>query len=184
MGPGRGAVVPAPANVFAPPEELEPAAFEQLEAGCVGKLWCERDPQREGTVVADVGVRQQLQEPGAPDVGDAVDLLAAAGALDEAGFPHAGPEGGELTDQRTGHRGGGGGGALLDGLHAALGLEPVQGGVQGPEGHRGAARKQLREPLLQLVAVELLLGEQAEDGEVDHEKGIEIATSERCIESM
>ena len=65
--------------------------------------------------------------------------------------------------------GGGHGGALLDGLHAALRLEAGEGRVQRAEADRGAARQQLTEPLLQLVAVELLLREQAEDGEVDHE---------------
>ena len=61
------------------------------------------------------------------------------------------------------------GGALLDGLHAALGLEAGEGGVERAEADRGAAGEQLTEPLLELVAVELLLREQAEDGEVDHE---------------
>ena len=150
-------------------EQLGAAPLEQLEAGRGLEVAGEGDPQREGAVVADVGVRQQLDEPGAPGVGDAVHLLAAAGALHQAALPDAGPEGGQLAGQRAGHRGAGHGGALLDGLHAALGLEAGEGGVERAEADGGAAGEQLTEPLLELVAVELLLREQAEDGEVDHE---------------
>ena len=129
----------------------------------------EGDPQREGAVVADVGVGQQLDEPSAAGVGDAVHLLAAAGALHQAALADPGPEGGQLAGERAGHRGAGHRGALLDGLHAALRLEAGEGGVERAEADRGAAGQQLTEPLLELVAVELLLREQAEDGEVDHE---------------
>ena len=92
-------------------------------------------------------------------------------ALHQAAVADPGLEGGQLAGQRAGHGRRRDGGALLDGLHGALGLEAGQGGVERAEADRGAAREQLAEPLLQLVAVELLLGEQAEDGEVDHGGG-------------
>ena len=158
-------------------QQLGAAPLEQLEAGGGLEVAGEGDPQREGAVVADVGVGQQLDQPGAAGVGDAVHLLAAAGALHQAALADPGPEGGQLAGQRAGHRGAGHGGALLDGLHAALGLEAGEGGVERAEADRGAAREQLTEPLLELVAVELLLREQAEDGEVDHEGGGRGATS-------
>ena len=79
VGPCRGAVVPAPASVVAPAEELGPAALEQREAGCVGELAAERDPQRRRSGRRRRRDRdEQLEEPGPPDVGDAVDLLAPA----------------------------------------------------------------------------------------------------------
>ena len=39
-----------------------------------------------------------------PGVGDAVDLLAPAGALDQAALAHPGLEGGQLAGERAGHR--------------------------------------------------------------------------------
>ena len=154
-------------------EQLGAAPLEQLEARGRLEVPGEGDPEGEGAVVADVGVGQELDEPGAAGVGDAVDLLAAAGALDQAALADPGPEGGQLAGERAGHRGAG--------HRRCAARRPSRS--PGPRGGRargrasrsdgGAAGQQLAEPLLQLVAVELLLREQAEDGEVDHEEVVE-----------
>jgi hypothetical protein len=166
---GVGTAVGAPAaQVVAAAEELGAAALEQLQPGGRVQVAGEGHPQGEGAVVADVGVREELDEALAAPVGDAVHLLAAPAALGQAALAHPGLEGGQLDGQRAGHRRRWDDGALLDRLHGALRLEAGQRRVERAEADRGAAGQQLTEPLLQLVAVELLLGEQAEDGEVDH----------------
>ena len=132
----------------------------------------EGDPQREGAVVADVGVGQQLDEALAPEVGDAVDLLAAAGALHQAALADPGLEGGQLAGERAGHgRATGTAVRSSTALTAPWASRRARAGYSEPKLIEARLGQQLTEPLLQLVAVELLLREQAEDGEVDHEGG-------------
>ena len=159
----------ATTQVVATAEELGAPPLEELEPGAVGEVAGEGDPERELPVVADVGGGEELDEPLAAEVGDARTpscparcpwraLTRARGPGRRPARPASEPDIGAARD----------GGALLDGLDGALRLEAGERRVERAEADRGAAREQLTEPLLQLVAVELLLREQAEDGEVDH----------------
>ena len=112
-----------------------------------GSRWRQKATRRrEGAVVADVGVgRAARRAASRPRVGDAVDLLAPAGALDEAALAHPGPEGGQLAGERAGHRGRRRRvGALLDRLDRARRLEPGEGRVERAEADRGAAGRAAR----------------------------------------
>jgi hypothetical protein len=144
--------------------ELGPASLEQRDALGGLEMSAERDAQCEAPVVAHVGVDEQLVEPHVAALGDAVDLLAAA-APDVA---HPGPERCQLTCERTARRRAQRGGVVLDRLDETGLLEPGEGRIQRSERDGGTRPEQVRELLLQLVAVQLLLLEQPEDGEVDH----------------
>src|SRR5690606_25727413 len=116
-------------------------------------------------------------EPLATGVGDAVHLLApgAPRAPARATFrgrrPALSAEGCQLTGERAGRGCAGRGRAgrvVGHGLHVAVALETTEGRVERPERDRQARAEQLAEPLAQLVAVQVVLVEEPEDGEVDH----------------
>ena len=146
------------------------------------RIAAERDPQGEGAVVGDgCGSVEQRDEVRLAPSGDAVDLLApsapgrrrCARARNAASSPASEPL---IGTGRTGA------GVGLDGLDQAGPLEAGERRIQRPERHRAGPRAgQLGEPLAQLVAVEVLLLEEPEDGEVDHQAA---SIADRHIESM
>src|SRR5690606_2542861 len=155
------------APLLDPADELRSAALEQRQALLGWQDLAERDPHRELTVVGDVGVGEQLDEPLPPGVGDAVDLLAPGAPPARGGTP-LGPERRQLTHQRAAHRRAGRAGGAGDGLDVAGPLQPPEGGVERAERDGEAQAAQVAETLAQLVAVEVALDEEAEDGEVEH----------------
>src|SRR5690606_32928773 len=112
-------------------------------------------------------------------VGDPVDLAAPAPA-GSPGPPAGGlaarlvaalaPERGQLAGQGAAHRRGRQRriGAGRDGLDVARPLEPAERRIQRAERDGEVHAEQVGQPLAQLVAVEVVVVEEAEDGELDH----------------
>ena len=148
---------------------MRPPPLEQPQSGVGRQVAAEGQLEIEGAVVITargLGREQLLEELLAP-FRDAVDLLGPAAPL---GLP-AGPEGGCLAGHRTGHRDRSGRRRLECCLHRLDGAGRLQAGQRRIERAERDARKGAergRQPLLEFVAVELLLLEQAQDGEFQH----------------
>ena len=128
-------------------------------------MWQNVDLHGERAVVGGV-VGQQLAQPTTADLGDPVDLLGAP-ALGRTAEP--GPERRDLAAERPGHGDGGVGRVASTALTAPPFSRRASAGYSDPNETPESARRQLGELLLELVAVQVLLVEEAEDGEVDHD---------------
>src|SRR5262245_58087021 len=164
--------------------ELGAAAFEQGEAVGGSQDAAERHPQREGAVVGHVGVGQQLDQAAAAGLGDAVHLLAARPASGGGRRPPLGAEGGQLARQRPAHRAARRCRHRLGrhDLDQAVALQARQRGVERAERDGQAQADQVAQALAQLVAVEVVLVEEAEDGEFQH-RSVRAARRSYIVES-
>src|SRR5579875_19618 len=181
-----------------PPQgEGHPTALQETEPGLGREVAGEGQPQGKGPVVLGVPGTfppgQECLEEGQADGRDGVHLAGAAfpGAAGSPGGGAAGgggvgpaqvAVGGPLASEGPRHGYGGrrglspGGwgrarpalGSGRQGLHRSGGLQPGQGRVQGAEGDGGQQPQSVAEAPLQLVAVHLLLPQQAQDGQVEH----------------
>ena len=134
----------------------------------------ERDLHVEGAVVGGVSVDQELAQAGLALVGDAVDLavtllVAAAGLrLARRRFALV-AQGRQLTADGAGHRADEPGPGVINQADGAGQLEPVERRVEGAERDAAGPASELGHPLLQFIAVRLVLLEDPEDRHLDHE---------------
>ena len=140
------------------------------EPGVGGQVAGERQPQVEHPiVVARLALgRQQLLEEGLTPVGDAVHLLAPA-AAGSAGL--AGPEDGQLAAERPGHRDRTAAGLATasTALTAPARSRRPRAGYREPKETPLPKPERVGQPLLQLVAVQVLFLQQSQDGQFEHD---------------
>ena len=149
-------------------EQLRSTPLQHPQTNIRRQIPGEGQAQVEDTIVVTRVVlgRQELLEEGLAPLGNAVHLLAPAAP----GRSFAGPEGGQLPAERAGQGDRRRDGiASFDSLHRAGALQAAKRGVQRPERHATAEAEPIRQPLLQLVAVQLLLLEESEDGQLEHD---------------
>ena len=160
-GPGSGR------QLSQPLAENGPALLEQAEPPFGRKIASESEPQVERPLVfvAALDTSQQLLEHLGPSGRDAVDLPPAArpplrqsgtgvsGRFPAFGFHH------------------------VDGAGS---LQPGEGRIERAERNRAGQAENVRQPLLQLVAVHVLLLQQAEHSHFEHAHTIAC----RCIEPL
>ena len=165
-------------------------ALEQAQAGLRGQVTGEGQTQAEvaGVVVAaGLLAVEEVGELAAALVGDAVHLAAPPS---QARARAPGPEGGPFATQRPGHgdRRRGAPPRILGGPHRARPFETGQRRVQGPERHVGELPQLVAQALADLVAVHGLVLEEAEDGELQHQRIPGTASQNvfitRCIVSI
>jgi hypothetical protein len=154
--------------------EVGPPPLEEAEPGDGFEEAAERDLHVEGAVVGGVRIDEQLAQAGLALVGDAVDLafallVAAAGLrLARRRFALV-PQDRPLTADGAGHRAEEPGPGVINRADGAGQLEPVERGVEGAERDAPGPAGELGHPLLQFIAVRLMLLEDPKDRHLDHE---------------
>ena len=149
-----------------------PATLEELESPGGWQVATERHLEREGPVVGgrvlheiDEQLLARLGEtvrlPGPPGARRGRSRSARVRARKAAASPARDPVRGAVA-RRSAAR------PRTDGVHRAGRLEPGERRVQRAERHRGLQAGEVADALAQLVAVQVLLVEESEDGEVDH----------------